>query len=156
VDRGDGLPQIEADHERVVQVLLNLVGNAVKFTPAGGRVAVSAEAGDGDGDGRPRPGVVRFSVRDTGPGIPAEHLAHVFDRFWQVHAQGRAGAGLGLAIAKGIVEAHGGALEVESTLGEGATFSFTIPVARSGAPADPPRRATPRIDVDERGPSVRA
>jgi signal transduction histidine kinase len=149
----DALPPIEADHERVVQVLLNLIGNAVKFTPAGGRVTVRAEAAVGGGNGSGNAGDgprgdqgqqkqqqhhVRFSVGDTGPGIPAEHLDHIFDRFWQVRAQGRAGAGLGLAIAKGIVEAHGGAIGVTSTVGVGTTFWFTIPAARRGAPQLPP------------------
>lgn len=127
------MPAIEADHERVVQVLLNLIGNAVKFTAAGGRVMVRADAAGAEGP-RAEP-LVRFSVSDTGPGIPAEHLSHIFDRYWQVRTQGRAGAGLGLAIAKGIVEAHGGTIGVTSTVGEGTTFSFTIPVARRGAAA---------------------
>ena len=70
---------------------------------------------------------VRFEVVDTGPGIPAEHLPHVFDRFWQARETRRAGAGLGLAIAKGIVEAHGGAIGVESALGAGARFWFVVP-----------------------------
>jgi len=123
----DALPQIEADHERVVQVLLNLIGNAVKFTPPGGRVTVRAERESGNGAGaEPH---VRFSVTDTGPGIPAEHLSHIFDRFWQMRSQGRAGAGLGLTIAKGIVEAHGGTIGVTSTVGVGTTFSFTVPAA---------------------------
>ena len=125
------MPAIEADHERVVQVLLNLIGNAVKFTPAGGRVGVRADVVGADGP-RSEP-LVRFSVSDTGPGISAEHLTHIFDRYWQVRTQGRAGAGLGLAIAKGIVEAHDGTIGVTSTVGEGTTFSFTIPVARHGA-----------------------
>jgi PAS domain S-box-containing protein len=140
------LPAIEADHERVVQVLLNLIGNAVKFTPPGGRVVVRADAVGDDGPHAERH--VRFSVSDTGPGISAEHLTHIFDRYWQVRTQGRAGAGLGLAIAKGIVEAHGGTIGVTSTVGEGTTFSFTIPVARRGAAAAP--GANPTSDPDAR------
>jgi len=116
----DGLPRVFADRERVLQVLANLAGNAVKFTPAGGRVEVSAtRAGD----------EVRVSVRDTGAGIGAEDLPMVFDRFWQARSTRRAGAGLGLAIAKGIVEAHGGRISAESTVGKGSTFAFTLLVA---------------------------
>ena len=115
-----GLPRVFADRERVLQVLANLAGNAVKFTPAGGRVEVRAEGGEGE---------VRVSVRDSGPGIAPDDLPHVFDRFWQARSTRRAGAGLGLAIAKGIVEAHGGRISAESTAGEGSTFAFTLPVA---------------------------
>ena len=113
------LPDAWADRERVAQVLGNLVGNAIKFTPSGGCVSVAASALDG---------VLRVSVADTGPGIPAEHLPHVFDRFWQARSTRRAGAGLGLAIARGIVEAHGGEIGVESEVGRGTTFAFTLPV----------------------------
>ncbi|HEX2204078.1 MAG TPA: PAS domain S-box protein [Longimicrobium sp.] len=115
----DGLPALEGDRERVLQVLANLLGNAVKFTPAGGRVTLRVEPGDDE---------VRFAVADTGPGIPPEHLGHVFDRFWKVRAANRTGAGLGLAIARGIVEAHDGRIWVDSTLGEGSTFYFTLPL----------------------------
>jgi sigma-B regulation protein RsbU (phosphoserine phosphatase) len=108
------------DRERLHQVLSNLMGNAAKFTPADGRIAVSA-AEEGE--------MVRVSVADTGPGIPAEHLAQVFDRFWQARSTRRAGAGLGLAIARGIVEAHGGEIEVRSEPGAGSVFSFTLPRA---------------------------
>ena len=115
----DALPPVDGDRERVLQVLANLLGNAVKFTPQGGRVALSVAA---DGD------EVRFAVSDTGPGIPPEHLPHVFDRFWKVRAANRQGAGLGLAIARGIVEAHDGRIWVESAPGAGSTFSFTLPL----------------------------
>lgn len=114
------LPAAWGDRERIHQVLSNLVGNAIKFTPQGAHVLVAAAAEDG---------VVRVSVADTGPGIPPEHLPHVFDRFWQARSTRRAGAGLGLAIARGIVEAHGGAIGVESEPGRGTTFSFTLPLA---------------------------
>jgi sigma-B regulation protein RsbU (phosphoserine phosphatase) len=114
------LPAVWADRERLHQVLSNLVGNAVKFTPAQGRIRVSA-ARDGDD--------VRVAVEDTGPGIPAEHLENVFDRFWQARSTRRAGAGLGLAIARGVVEAHGGRIEARSEVGRGTTFEFTLPVA---------------------------
>ena len=115
-----GLPRVWADRERVLQVLANLCGNAVKFTPSGGTVEVRAEA---DGES------IRVSCVDTGPGIARGDLPHVFDRFWQARSTRRAGAGLGLAIAKGIVEAHGGTISADSTPGEGSTFAFTLPVA---------------------------
>jgi PAS domain S-box-containing protein len=113
------LPVLEGDRERVMQVLANLLGNAVKFTPPGGRVTLRVA---------PEPEDVCFEVIDTGPGIPAEHLGHVFDRFWKVRAANRTGAGLGLAIARGIVEAHDGRIWARSTPGQGATFSFTLPL----------------------------
>ncbi len=109
-----------ADRDRLMQVFSNLLGNAAKFTPAGGRVTLSAVA---------QPGCCRFQVTDTGPGIAPDLVAFVFDRFRQGRELHRQGAGLGLAIAKGIVEAHGGAIAVESTVGAGATFTFTIPLA---------------------------
>ncbi|HEX2081393.1 MAG TPA: ATP-binding protein [Longimicrobium sp.] len=114
------LPAVWADAERIQQLLGNLVGNAVKFTPEGGAVEVRCAMEDG---------LVRVSVADTGPGMPPEQLPHVFDRFWQARSTRRAGAGLGLAIAKGIVEAHGGEIGVRSEPGQGATFTFTLPVA---------------------------
>lgn len=114
------LPAVWADRERLAQVLGNLLGNAVKFTPAGGGVRVTA-AREGD--------EIRVAVADTGPGIPAEHLENVFDRFWQARSTRRAGAGLGLAIARGVVEAHGGRIQASSEVGKGTTFEFTLPVA---------------------------
>jgi PAS domain S-box-containing protein len=111
--------RVRVDADRIAQALANLIGNAVKFTPPGGRVAVTASARDGD---------VEISVEDTGRGIEEENLPHVFDRFW--HSRGaEAGAGLGLAIAKGIIEAHGGRIAVTSIPGEGTRFSFTLPRA---------------------------
>ena len=115
-----GTPPVHADRGRLLQVLGNLLGNAVKFTPASGTITLSAA---------PAGGEVRFSVADTGAGIEPEHLPHVFDRFWQARHARRAGAGLGLAIARGIVEAHGGRIWVESQPGRGATFHFTVPAA---------------------------
>jgi signal transduction histidine kinase len=114
------LPAVWADRERVGQVLSNLVGNAVKFTPPGGRVTVRACADGGE---------ARVVVADTGPGIAPEHLPHVFDRFWQARGTRRAGAGLGLAIARGVVEAHGGRIWVESEPGQGTRFHFSLPFA---------------------------
>lgn len=114
-----GLSPISADHDRILQVLTNLIGNALKFTPAGGHVLVRAEAREGE---------VVFSVTDTGPGIPEEQRQHIFKRFWQADSADRRGRGLGLAIAKGIVEAHGGRIWIDSELSRGSTFSFTVPL----------------------------
>jgi signal transduction histidine kinase len=113
------LPDVMADRERLQQVFSNLIGNAVKFTSAGGTVNVTAAASG--------PFSVRFSVRDSGPGISEENLPHIFDRFWQARHAARTGAGLGLAIAKGIVEAHGGTISAESDLGVGTEISFELP-----------------------------
>lgn len=114
------LPPVLADRERVLQVFSNLIGNAAKFTPAGGRIFLRAER-----HGRE----VRFSVTDTGPGIAPEQIEHIFDPFWQAQRGAREGAGLGLPIAKGIVDAHGGRVWVESEEGVGSTFYFTLPTA---------------------------
>ena len=116
----DGLPPLTADAGRVLQVLSNLAGNAIKFTPKGGRILIRAESA---------PGGVRFSVADTGPGIPPEQLSKLFGRFWQGNPADRRGIGLGLTIAKGIVDAHGGRIWVESRVGEGTTFYFTLGTA---------------------------
>jgi PAS domain S-box-containing protein len=118
--RDSRLPPVRADRARVLQVLQNLVGNAIKFTPSGGSIHLRAEL-----DG----GWVRFSVSDTGTGIEPDALPYVFDRFWQARHTRHMGAGLGLAIVKGIVEAHGGKIRVESTLGQGTSFIFTLPLA---------------------------
>jgi signal transduction histidine kinase len=121
-----GLPLVEADGARVVQVLGNLLRNAIKFTMRGGHVVLAVEARDDE---------LRFSVSDTGAGISEEDRNHVFDRYWQSPRGARArGTGLGLSIAKGIVETHGGRIWVESAPGQGSTFNFTIPsaAARSG------------------------
>src|SRR5262249_28090500 len=121
-DVAPALPTVAADQERVLQVLENLVGNALKFTPPGGVITVGAARMTGDAG-------VRFWVRDTGPGIPAEHVPRVFERFFQVQASDRRGAGLGLAICKAIIDAHGGRIWVESEPGQGAAFFFTLPTA---------------------------
>jgi signal transduction histidine kinase len=115
------IPLVTMDRDRILQALSNLLGNAIKFTSAGGKVDVVAQRGE---DG------VRVDVRDTGGGIAAEHIPHLFDRYWQAKETSSLGAGLGLFITKGIVEAHGGTIGVESALGRGTTFSFTLPVAR--------------------------
>ncbi len=141
----DGVPPALGDRDRLAQALSNLLGNALKFTPVGGQVTVRARAvsdagvadAPADGSASPIGSAVEISVADTGSGIPSDQLAHVFDRFWQANREGRAGAGLGLSIVKGIVEAHGGSIRVESLVGEGTTFSFTVPMA-------PPSRAGAR------------
>jgi signal transduction histidine kinase len=118
-------PDVDADSGRILQVLGNLIGNALKYTPAGGTITVGAK---GDGE------EVLLWVSDTGAGIAARHLPHLFDRFWHMRGASRTrGSGLGLAIARGIVAAHGGRIWVESTVGEGSTFRFTLP-RRNAAP----------------------
>jgi PAS domain S-box-containing protein len=118
-----GLPPVLADRDRIIQVFSNLLGNAIKFTPEGGRLGVRAELESGQ---------VRFNVTDQGPGITEEDQQHIFDPFWQARS-GLSGAGLGLPIAKGVVEAHGGRIEVESEPGRGSTFSFTLPIVSESA-----------------------
>ncbi|MEY2563514.1 MAG: hypothetical protein QOH88_1707 [Verrucomicrobiota bacterium] len=116
-----GLPLVLADYERVLRVFSNLIVNAVKFSgETGHEVRVTAERGDG---------TVRFSVIDSGPGIPADALERIFDRFWQADSADRRGAGLGLAIVKAIVTAHGGTIAVTSTVGQGSNFHFDLPAA---------------------------
>jgi len=110
---------INGDRHRVLQVLGNLIGNALRFTPQGGRISVRLEA-------EPRDGAARFVVEDTGTGIKPEHLPHVFEQYWKGDAKG---TGLGLYIAQSIVRAHGGDIGVTSAPGQGASFSFTIPRA---------------------------
>jgi len=124
VDVPAELPKVQADKDRIVQVLINLLGNALRYTPSGGSVGVRAER---------RPDVVVFHITDTGAGIAPEHLTHLFERFYRVDpARSRAlgGSGIGLTIARALVEAHGGLIWVISPgLEQGATFSFTLPVA---------------------------
>lgn len=130
--KADGaVPLIAADRDRLLQVLSNLIGNAIKFTPEGGRIELDVRAAD---DG------VRFSVSDTGAGISADDLSKLFQAFWQSQSGSLEGAGLGLMIAKGIVEAHGGRIWAESRLGEGTTFYFTVPAP---ATVDAERRRGP-------------
>ena len=118
------LPDVYADPGRVAQLLSNLIGNGIKFTPPGGSVTLSAQSDEND---------VLFVVADTGEGIPSDQLPHVFERFYQGSRAGRTpirhGAGLGLPISRGIVEAHGGNIWIESTLGVGTTVRFSLPVA---------------------------
>lgn len=111
------LPLVPADRGRMSQVLQNLVSNALKFTPAGGAITVRVARQGAD---------VLCAVADTGFGIAPEELPHLFERFWQARRYRRGGAGLGLAIARGVVEAHGSALAVESEPGRGSVFSFVL------------------------------
>ncbi|WP_437600369.1 GAF domain-containing sensor histidine kinase [Sorangium sp. So ce590] len=117
-----GVERALCDRERVLQVIANIVGNAIKFTPAGGEVALRAE---------PWGREVRLSVRDTGPGIPEDQRTRIFERYWQAKETAHKGTGLGLSIAKALVEVHGGRIWVESKVGEGSTFFFTLPAAEA-------------------------
>jgi signal transduction histidine kinase len=114
--------RLACDRIRILQVLANLLSNALKFTPQGGHITISVDTAG--------PGFALFSVADTGRGIAPEDLPHVFDRYWQAKSTAHLGTGLGLAIAKGIVEAHAGTMTVTSRLGKGTTFSFTVPLDR--------------------------
>jgi signal transduction histidine kinase len=112
------LPRVRGDRQRMLQALGNLAGNAIKFTPEGGEVSLRAEPLDGS---------LRLAVSDTGPGIAAEDLPLIFESFWKTRTDNRGGAGLGLNIAKGIVEMHGGRIDVDSVIGRGTVFSLTLP-----------------------------
>jgi len=115
------LPRVQADRPRLGQVLVNLLHNAIKFTPEGGEIFLSA---------RLQGNTILFSVHDTGSGIPADDLPRIFERFYKTDpARSSGGTGLGLAIARHLVEAHGGRIWAESIEGQGSTFYFTIPVA---------------------------
>jgi signal transduction histidine kinase len=113
-----------ADRDKVTQVLTNLIGNAIKFTPDAGRVILEIRPTDGSW--------LQVSITDTGPGIPPEESSKIFDEFYQMTHPGREkskGVGLGLAISKKLVEMHGGTIRVDSVVGEGSSFSFTVPAA---------------------------
>ena len=124
-----GLPPMDVDPYRLQQVLSNLLGNAMKFTPAGGRVLLAARLDEQESADAPP--AIRFAVSDTGPGIVPEALPHIFDWLWQAPRGGREGAGLGLAIARGLIEVHGGRLSVETAPGQGTTFWFSLPATAS-------------------------
>ncbi len=135
-DVPDDLPSIEADPERVHQVIFNLVDNAVRFTPEGGEVRIEAHRHNG---------AVEVSVADTGVGIPADALPRLFERFYRVdpaRAREDGGTGIGLAIARSVVEAHGGTIRAESEIGHGSTFTFDLPLALPVDRPDP--KADPR------------
>jgi signal transduction histidine kinase len=129
IDVPDDLPTVEADAERVVQVLSNLLGNALKFTQPGGRVTLRAQTDGPD---------ITVSVADTGCGISSADLPRVFDRFWHSRGSSKArGTGLGLAISRGIITAHGGRIWAESEVGKGSTFHFTLPAVNGPRQAQP-------------------
>lgn len=113
---------VPCDRDRILQVLSNLLGNAVKFTPKDGSITIMI---------RPRQIEVQVSIADTGPGIPENMQKTIFERFWQISKNDRRGLGLGLYVSTMIVEAHGGKIWVESNIGEGSTFHFTLPVSRA-------------------------
>jgi signal transduction histidine kinase len=127
--KGD-LPPLDVDPERMVQVLGNLVSNALRYTPAGGQIALAAQRRRDTVSAGARKSAVQLLVQDSGQGIAADVLPHIFDRFYRGDAarQQEAGeSGLGLAIARSIVEAHGGRIEVESVVGTGTTFTIELP-----------------------------
>jgi signal transduction histidine kinase len=119
LDLPQQLPDVRADRDRVLQIFSNLIGNALKFTPAGGTIRIRA---------RVEGSFVKFSVSDDGPGIPAELQQELFEPFKQGCGD-RRGVGLGLSIVRSLVEAHGGQVTLESEEGRGSTFSFTLPIA---------------------------
>ncbi len=124
------LPHVDIDADRILQLVGNLMSNAVKFAPSGSRITLSVVDRGRD---------IVVAVRDEGPGIPAEHVPHLFDRFWHARRSARAqGTGLGLCIAKGIAEAHHGRLWVETIEGLGSTFLFSLPYAKSHTPCSTP------------------
>jgi len=135
-DVPDPAPEVWAHEVTLTEALVNIIGNAVKYTPDGGRVAVGAQVVEG---------AVRIAVADTGPGIGAEDLPHVFDAFYSSGSgsTGERGSGLGLAVSRRIVEAHGGSLTVESTPGKGSTFVITLPGLAENGQAGPGRDAGP-------------
>ena len=135
------LPPLLADEERLLDVLENLIGNSVKFTAAGGLITVGASQ---------RANEILIWVRDSGCGIQAEHLPHIFDRFWQAQKRERRGIGLGLAICKATVEAHGGTIWVESAVGVGTTVFFTVPAAAASQPRPQSSEMTKVLLVDDR------
>jgi signal transduction histidine kinase len=130
IEAGDGLPQWEADHDKLKQVILNLVTNAIKYNRPGGSVVITAFAEESS---------TCISVQDGGIGIPEKDIPHLFEKFYRVHeTEGRiSGTGLGLSICKEIVQGHGGRMEVKSKLGEGSTFSVYLPRSGRTQPHDP-------------------
>jgi len=133
----DELPDVQADEQKLRQILVNLLGNAVKFTPPDGRVTIAARRArlprSGVRESGSRPGIL-FTVTDTGVGIPSEHLNRIFDAFYQVDntaTRKYGGTGLGLSIAKSFVDSHGGRLKVTSAVHHGSEFSFTLPLEQA-------------------------
>ena len=129
VECQEGLPDVQVDSQRLEQVLVNLIHNAVKFTRAGGEVVLFANS---------VPGEVRFGVRDTGDGIPADEVSRIFERFYRVdkaRSREKGGTGLGLAIVRHILALHGGRASVTSVVGQGSIFRIELP---QGAPTSAP------------------
>jgi len=128
-----GLPEVFVDPDRLQLVFTNLLSNAIRFAPPGSQIVVRARAvGEAEGPRDHRlaePTEVRFEVSDQGPGIPREHQAGLFEKFFRVPGSPAGGSGLGLFIAKGLVQAHNGKIGIDSQPGQGSTFWFTIPVA---------------------------
>jgi signal transduction histidine kinase len=118
ITAADNMPRVLADRSRFLQAVGNLVANSIKFTPAGGKVAITAHTTSSG---------VAFSIADSGKGIAAENIPHLFDRFWQERSSDSRGLGLGLAIVQGIVNAHGGSIHVQSETGRGTTMTFVLP-----------------------------
>lgn len=148
LDIPEGLPLVNGDRDRVAQILTNLIDNACHYTPAGGQITVSAQARDN---------FLQVSVADTGIGIASEDREKIFERFYRADhplVQEVAGTGLGLHIAKSLVEMHGGAIWVESELGQGSTFSFTLPLAEKGREMERPPAPSKRILVVEDEPDI--
>jgi GGDEF domain-containing protein len=138
VEISEQLPPVYGDPEKIEQILTNLIGNAVKFTPDGGRILITAQSLSHDEKGGYGDRIA-VSVQDTGIGIPSEHLDAIFEKFHQVEGslqRSVSGTGLGLAITKGLVEAHQGKIWVESEVGKGSTFTFTLPISE-GERRDP-------------------
>jgi signal transduction histidine kinase len=125
IDAPEQLPLLKVDRDRLLQVLVNLGGNAIKFTGACGQVRLRVRVRD---DG------MEFRVTDSGPGIAPTDLPHVFELFWQAPETAKLGTGLGLPISKGIIEAHGGRIDARSVIGKGSSFRFTIPLESAGEP----------------------
>ena len=149
----DPLAEVLADPQRIMQVLGNLVGNALRYTPAGGTVTLTAWAAPGPGGPR-----LLIAVADTGAGIAPADLPHIFDRFWRAdRARSRAagGAGLGLPIARRLIEAHGGQIWVRSTPGHGTTFTFSLPLQALPVPRPALPAAAPWLPIPAVVPEAR-
>jgi signal transduction histidine kinase/CheY-like chemotaxis protein len=140
-DLSPDIPFIHGDEERILEVFENLIGNAVKFTSPHGTVTVGASAGDGE---------VLLWVKDSGSGIPAAQLPHLFERFWQARESDKRGSGLGLTICKAIIDAHGGRIWAESTVGEGTTMFIALPSSLTSPPTEPATATSSILLVDDR------